>query len=674
MILYIWLLITLARITSGDIIAYDCQDQSTELTKVSLIDVKPCVDPKKNSFEEPKRIQLLQRRKYTSVHVYTCLVVVRQIVHHCGMFSHTSIVDGGFGKQVHLVGHENCIKAHRFRTLDLSGIGAGVLSQLLLNGTTEVSVTLRGSLNLRGECHGESFTIQGTTYKDVVVSAAVSITLNDYSTTVDVDRNEVHLKTGTVCPFIDEYCFDDVEGEAAYKNIPENVCSSYGVDVLYEGNATLLTVTQNPIDQYIIVNTQHRVFALKLLKKQDLCSEMAWQTEDNRVLVLFGDDNREFYYKPSENLSRNIDMLLQYLSKMLYLELAFLKSNSELVYESIIQRCRLREKVLKNRITLALQTPHAVGNLIKQSTGFISRVMGEVLYIAKCKPVIVEIRRTDKCYQELPVTYKNQSMFRTSLTHIMTSYGTEIDCQPLLPPNFFIDNRWIEITPRIQKTDPAFVLNPNEEKDVIEMSGISPISSHGIYTKEEMQTFQQTLLFPNEKKAITNTIARRIIGKQTSDSFYLPNVFTPQEFKNLARSAAEEVWGFLSWMGNIFSICGFCYTAFCVVIYITNVINNYLSLKKLTEDHPKRKKILLSSLWQNLAHKYLIQLSRTDQPVQPITLEEVIASAPKEEDIFLEKHHPAIPTNEPHVYPNLPGQPSKRLCNKIDCKEPRLCS
>lgn len=152
-----------------------------------------------------------------------------------------------------------------------------LISQVLLNGTTEVSVTFRGILNLRSEYLRKKFHNSRNNFQGYC--SIISYFYYDYNTTFDVDRNYVHLKTGTVCPFIDEYCFDDVEEEAAYKNIPKNICSSYGVDVFYEDNVTLLTITQNPINHYIIVNTQCRVFTLKLLKKQNLCFEMVRQTE-----------------------------------------------------------------------------------------------------------------------------------------------------------------------------------------------------------------------------------------------------------------------------------------------------------------------------------------------------------------------------------------------------------
>lgn len=651
-ILFVW---TIG--VGANTIAYDCQDQNTEMSKVSLLSVKPCLDPRNNSRKEEVSIQLVQKKQFDVVEVFTCLVVVQELIHHCGFLSHIGVVDGGYVKSVHTIGKEACLEAHKFGNMNLKGLGAGIISKLKENGTTELSVTLRGDVDLKGNCQGVKYTVGTTTYEDVIVTAAISIKMKTYLATADIERDVVHLQSQTICSYQDGYCFADEEGEVAFKPAYKAACSETGVDVLYQGKASLLTIETNPVSQYIIVESETTTFALKFVKLIDLCAQAAWQTEENRLLVLIG---HRFYFQKRKILPHNTDLMGHIVSKLLYMDIKFDKKYKDLIFDAILKRCQLREKILQNRITLALQSPHVVGNLIKQTPGYVSRVMGEVLYIAKCKPVIVEIRRTESCYQELPVTFNNKSMFRTPMSHILTEFGTEVDCQPLLPPNFFIEDRWIEMSPRIQKTEPVTILDANDEKEHIELSGISPITSNGIYTKEEMASFQRTLLFPNERTAISNTVARRIMGKTTDDQYYMPNVFSELEFKNLARSAAEEVWGFLSLMGNVFSICGFCYTTFCVISYAASVATNYFSLKKVTNNHPKRKRILLSSLWQNMAHRYMIQLMhRQNQSQENINLESIVV----QEEPSIEKEE------KERLYPTLAPSAPPMKCNDPSCPD-----
>lgn len=475
------------------------------------------------------------------------------------MHSHRSTVAGGLGKYIQHLSSEECMKAHHFLQLNLEGIGAGVVSKLVRNGTIELSATLRGHNDANGKCEGVRFSVGSIQYVDVVVNAAISITLHDYEALADVERNTVRLRTGTTCSYNDGSCFDDLEGETTWQQHLASMCSSNGVDVLYEGNATLLILSRNPPTKYVIVETEDTVFALKLTKPEELCAQKAWQTEQNRLLIIF-EDAVGFYYHRALRLPQNTDLMAQVLSKLLYLEIAVKKQMAEVIYDSILRRCELREKILLNRLTLAKQSPNAVGNLIKDTAGYIARVMGEVLYIAKCQPIVVEYRRTDECYQELPISYQNRSLFRTPITHIIVEHGTKIECQRLLPATFLIENQWIELGPEMKRSLPATELDANDEEDKFTMKGISisPISSNGIYSREDMINFQQALLYPNTRQAITNQMTRRIAGTRIHkyDSYYIHNLFSTSDFKNLAQSAAE-VWGFLSKMGNLFSICGF---------------------------------------------------------------------------------------------------------------------
>ncbi|CAG9772365.1 unnamed protein product [Ceutorhynchus assimilis] len=496
------------RTARPEIIAYDCADRATELTKVSLRAVKPCQDPRNFSETNFRRIQLVQKRQYVPIHILTCQVTVQQLIDHCGMYSHRSTVAGGFGKFIQHIEPEQCLKAHRFRQLDLQGMGAGVISKLNVNGTTE-----------------ELFKVLPT-------------------------------------PMVD---------------------AKVGVDVLYEGNATLLVLSRNPPNRYVVVETEDTVFALKLTKPEEICAQKAWLTY----------------------------MMAQVLSKLLYLEIAVKRQMADVIYDSIMKRFHLREKILQNRLAMAKQSPDAVDHY--------------------------------------------------AITHILVEHGTKVECQPLLLVNFKLENNWLEVTPDLKRTPDALELHANDEEDKLSMPSISisPISSNGIYSKEDMESFQQTLLYPNTRKAVTNQVARRIMALDSSDPYYMPNLFSKTEFTNLAHSAAEEVWGFLSKMGNLFSICGFLYTIVCAVSYLASVVSNYFTIKEATVNHPRRRRYLLASLWNTLAHTYLYQLAsqRRDRDeedqkneLNPVS---VNATAPQEQ-------------SSSSFYPILPK--STAPCSDPNCK------
>lgn len=332
----------------------------------------------------------------------------------------------------------------------------------------------------------------------------------------------------------------------------------------------------------------------------------------------------------------------------------------EVIYDSILKRCQLREKILQNRLALALQSPDVVSSLVKEKPGHVGRVVGEVLYIARYSAKLVEYRRTKSCYQELPIVYKNQSKFMTPITHVIQNHGTEVDCNPQLPAVFHLEGNWLELTPDIHRVVPApLELNANEESEVLPMTKIAPISSYGVYTRQDREDFQRALLFPTEMEAVTNLLTRCVIGSETDpQGLQVPKVFSPNEFTEFARSSAEEVWGFLSRMGNYFSIFVLVYCIAGVINYLGGVVLNYFSLKKATAEHGRPRFFLLASLWHALANRYLHHMGprRETGPLNSVELQ----------PMAMEKMYPeiasAIATNEapPQVY--SPGPSAQGPC------------
>lgn len=58
----------------------------------------------------------------------------------------------------------------------------------------------------------------------------------------------------------------------------------------------------------------------------------------------------------------------------------------------------------------------------------------------------VTIRRTTKCYHELPILVSNQSRFMAPLTKIIQNHA-EVDCNHLIPLLYFLDDQWVGLAP-----------------------------------------------------------------------------------------------------------------------------------------------------------------------------------------------------------------------------------
>lgn len=232
------------------------------------------------------------------------------------------------------------------------------------------------------------------------------------------------------------------------------------------------------------------------------------------------------------------------------------------------------------------------------------------------------------------------------ITHIIQDHGTQVDCDSELPVMFHLEGKWLEVDPDLHRTQPdPIVLDANDPSETVPMSKIAPISAHGVYTQQDMAAFQQTLLFPNERRAVTNIMTRRVIGAEADgQNYHLPNVFSKTEFVKMAWSAASEVWGFLSYIGNLFSVFMLLYTLYHVLRYVASVILNLFSLKRAANNQPQRKWFLLASLWDAMTTRYLVNLmhQRGAESAENSTSTADVTSAGSTSSLYPNVHQAAI--------------------------------
>lgn len=87
-----------------------------------------------------------------------------------------------------------------------------------------------------------------------------------------------------------------------------------------------------------------------------------------------------------------------------------------------------------NQIFLAVINPNEFAYSIGGGPGYTGMLMGEVIYITRCNPVLVSRRPT-----ELPITYNNQSMFMSPTYHSILSKGQEITCNNILGVQYYLE-------------------------------------------------------------------------------------------------------------------------------------------------------------------------------------------------------------------------------------------
>lgn len=239
-------------------IVYNCEDRHVNISVISLKDVDLCTDGASDYISNPTTVQIIQRNEVKLQQVQTCLVEVTRTIMHCGMHSHVSAVSGGIAQFLQPLGAEGCRNLHLYRSTKL--YNRDVANIIIMNGTTSISMTIAGKVSDDGTCQGTPYN-EGHEWTNVIVTASIRIYARDYWATVKMERNELSLSGGLICPYLTGYCIDTTYGESVWNHDPEVSCEQ-GLSLLFEGSAELVEDKKN--NKYLVVEQEEKVFAMAL--------------------------------------------------------------------------------------------------------------------------------------------------------------------------------------------------------------------------------------------------------------------------------------------------------------------------------------------------------------------------------------------------------------------------
>lgn len=558
------------------LLGYDCGGTAANITTVSLLGTGECDIPTTTPNRTDVYVQLLQLTDYDSTVVYQCRVEIDRTIYYCGMHSHVSAVKNG--RRVYLMdlSTETCKSAINTGSLSLNSFTH--LTELSVNATNFRSVTLSGTLSTDGKCAGTQYADAYGTWDNVVVQGTVRVNLRTYNGIIKLKDDIISLRGHIQCPFSKGRCLTDENGSASWTIVPESTCDFKQYTSLYEGMATKITPSPTTPHKSIMytVTKGDKVFALMRKSEHHLCGYTLVQTEHPKLFIVETQRGRTTNSR-TKLLAEDVDLLTYINTKFVYVEKHNQEQLENLYNDVLQQRCAIEQQVLKNALALASILPDMFAYAIMKSPGYIAVIGGEVAHIVKCVPVPVKIRHTERCYQELPVTYQNQSTFLRPKTRTLVKQGTIIElCNALLPQQYLIEGIWYQLLPKPSYVREPQALQPNQETRWKYVDAGS-LATNGIYSQSDLENMRDHIMFPIEQPSILNTIARGATGQDVPiDKLDLMNVLSEQSFETFAESVTSKLWNSLLKFGSVSAaILGIIFIIRIIKLVIDSIVRGY---------------------------------------------------------------------------------------------------
>ncbi|QBP37028.1 putative envelope protein [Lampyris noctiluca chuvirus-like virus 1] len=531
------------------LVGFDCSNNGINVTTIATDNVPGCITDRDQIQPQTSVIQLIQLSDSYPLHVYQCKVRLFRLVTHCGMHSHSSQVKGGVADYNDKLSRGDCLDMHKTRSAYIKGTK---VTDLVRNATIQTTVVLAGKVEVGSSCSGEKYSDAFGSWDSVVVQASISITLSDYTANADTSSDTIVLRSGLTCKTSEAECIDTEQGYTTWVDDKVVSCDPRKHLVLYEGPSTTytnLSPTGVETTTYM-VDGPDKIFGLQVTGPYEGCMFKAYNTEHPKLIIV-PSSSTHFYFKKTKLSTSSMDLMAYVNAKFVYVDKAHRQSMFDIYKMLSAQRCNLERRTLQTLLSIANINPQEFAYLYTSQSGYTALRLGEVVHLVKCIPVDVQIRPTSSCYHEMPVTYLNKSMFLTPRSRLLQMYGTEVDCDSIINPQFRLDGMWYSIGQTRHLVPNPVELSPEPINQWVPKS-IESLARAGIYTYEEAERLRERVMNPYERDAVNNIVVRGVTGSTFQrQGISLTQLVDEDLIESMGTKIVRKVWGFLSVFGNV---------------------------------------------------------------------------------------------------------------------------
>ncbi|XP_063994521.1 uncharacterized protein LOC135172409 isoform X1 [Diachasmimorpha longicaudata] len=595
------------------LVGYDCSGSTLNITSYSLLQVGQCHIPLVKPKSTNVNIELMQLNKYGQITVVECRLQLDRTIHRCGMFSHVAIVHNYRREYfVELEQHE-CQKLHDSNSLQISH--NIVVDALVKNITNLRPITIAGKAEVDGTCQGSQYNDPFGNWDEVIVNAIARIYYTSYVTTVELISNKVTLQSGAKCDFLAGSCTNSLGTQAFWSVQPPDDCKFGKYTTLYRGSATKIESDNSNPTTYL-VTTRDYTFTLEQRSKTLTCGYLLIQTELPKLFIMEVSPGTTFPTNKIINTD-NVDLMQYVNTKIVYLE-HHLRTQVRKLYHYIrLSQCEAQRTSLMNALSTASFAPDIFAYNLMKGPGYHAITTGELVSIVKCTAVPVTLRKSENCYQEMPVTYNNESYFLTGISRMLIRHGTVIDCHSAIPTVYRIDGYWYALNPDPMKTPTPATFNPSLPIEW-EYEKIENLATSGIYSETDMEKLRDRLLTRAEAATVMNNLVSAANGNELpAGTISMKHLLSREMVEEMTESAAYKTWEKLKIFGNTVSILIGIVTIIHVIIGIANVFIHGFTL----HDAFGWSFRILGALFGGLTHYFIYRTRRNQTNNLPENIE-----------------------------------------------------
>ena len=513
------------------ILSWDCANTKYTGEPINARKIQECsMKTEKNIQIQEANGTLLQLKKFQTLDIFSCKIIIRTTLFKCGVLSHNFLLPGGSSSEFYKTNHSEC---HKIVTEGSFKIGSTTLENIPKNTLYYTQTEIQGRLTKGGTCYGMDFNYLGRAYTNSVQTASFEILAMTNNIQYNAQNNKLELEGAEHCSINEPFCLSLQWGIIFYDFSGEKNCAPDNYITLYNGPAKhIKTYNESDIDSVIFISSTINI-RITLGKQIFICGEIGFMTNKKQLL---------FVFKEKVDLTEQEIILDNNLDTILYhdLKLEFLQHNLETNLKNwyIINQfnqCELEKEILDLRLRNLKQNKFLYRHFITNLPGFITIAAGEVIYISTCTMAEVEVRNTDTCNTNLPITYNGEKLFLDTLDGVITPISDEVPCTSMLPTMYNINNQWFYKNPHFIPSITPKTIHPEKLQYTFQFLNHT---TSGIYSQDNLLNRTKFINLHAEKRQQIEGIVNMLQPiKENHQSYSIDQLFENSLVKLISKSA-----------------------------------------------------------------------------------------------------------------------------------------
>ena len=240
--------------------------------------------------------------------------------------------------------------------------------------------------------------------------------------------------------------------------------------------------------------------------------------------IVLDTSNNKFIF-PAFNVSNNfatIDYDAHINTKIDYTINHVFRSMTVQDFNTLHTICELEQKQLLTILAMSVQNPQLAGFLLTGNRSNFLYVEGSTAWLYDCPQFLSPLYKADRCFDRIPIHFKDTSMYVDPITRQTYDYATPITCDNN-PRNIIEldpdsdDQVFYILGPEPIKRKPPLMFTPSQFKTTIRPNTFTAQDA-GLYSNAELDQFWNRNLF---SKHSDSTL--QLLGKALSYSFISSN-------------------------------------------------------------------------------------------------------------------------------------------------------